>query len=135
MPAPSSLVEIGFDTSSQGGPFFLFGSGTATSTPAAIAANPQSIISDGIDIGMTYRFGGELFYDVTDRVKSYSISRGLSRELDRFVAGGASITFTNQDRAFDPFYESSPYRQDLYDCGGVDGGSVHRPCRRLGRQV
>ncbi len=108
MPAPSSLVEIGFDTSSQGGPFFLFGSGTETSTPAAIAANPQSIFDNE-----EYRLGGDLFYDVTDRVKSYSISRGLSRELDRFVAGGASITFTNQDRAFDPFYESSPYYPDV----------------------
>ena len=108
MPAPSSLVEIGFDTSSQGGPFFLFGSGTETSTPAAIAANPQSIFDN-----TEYRLGGDLFYDVTDRVKSYSISRGLSRELDRFVAGGASITFTNQDRAFDPFYQSSPFYPDV----------------------
>jgi hypothetical protein len=53
--APSSLVEVGFDTSSQGGPFFLFGSGTETSTPEAIAANPQSIFDN-----TEYRFGGEL---------------------------------------------------------------------------
>ena len=108
MASPTSLVEIGFDTSSQGGPFFLWGSGTATDTPAARLANPQSIFDN-----TEYRFGGTLFYDLTSRVKTYSVSRGLSRELDRFVAGGANITFTNQDRAFDPFYDSSPYYPDI----------------------
>jgi hypothetical protein len=105
---PSLLVQIGFDTSSQGGPFFLWGSGTATNTPAAIAANPQSIF-DNTD----YRFGGTLNYDVTTRVRSVSITRGRSRELDRYQTGVANITFNNQDRAFDPFYTSSPYYPDI----------------------
>lgn len=108
MPAPTKLIEIGFDTSSQGGPFFLFGSGTVTDTPTARSQNPQSLFDSE-----EFRFGGTLFYDVTDRVKAVSINRGLSRELDRFVAGGANISFTNQDRAFDPFYTSSPFYPDV----------------------
>jgi len=105
---PSLLVQIGFDTSSQGGPFFLWGSGTATDTQAAKDANPQSIFNN-----TTYRFGGTLNYDVTTRVRSVSITRGRSRELDRYQTGVANITFNNQDRAFDPFYTSSPYYPDI----------------------
>ena len=108
MATPSLLVQIGFDTSSQGGPFFLWGSGTATNTIEAIAANPQSIFDN-----TEYRFGGTLNYDVTDRVRSVSITRGRSRELDRYQTGVANITFNNQDRAFDPFYTSSPYYPDI----------------------
>ena len=99
---PDTVVEIGFDLSDVGGPFFTFGS-----TDVA-ADNPQSIFDNE-----TYRFGGTLFYDVTDRVTSVSINRGLSRELDRFVTGGAQIEFTNQDRAFDPFYTASPFYPDI----------------------
>jgi len=100
--APELLVELGLDLSSVGGPFFLFGSSTV------VADNPQSIFDN-----TTYRFGGTLFYDVTDRVKSVTINRGKSRELDRFTTGSANITFTNQDRAFDPFYTASPFYPDI----------------------
>jgi len=99
-------VEIGFDLSSAGGPFFTFGSSDVP------ADNVQSQFGPNGQ-GDIYRFGGTLFYDVTSRVKSVSISRGLSRDLDRFQAGAANITFTNQDRAFDPFYTSSPYYPDI----------------------
>ena len=99
---PDMLVEIGLDLSSVGGPFFTFGS------TSVAADNPQSVFDN-----TTYRFGGTLFYDVTDRVTSVSINRGLSRELDRFVTGGAQIEFTNQDRAFDPFYTASPFYPDI----------------------
>ena len=108
MSAPDLLVEIGLDLSSVGGPFFLFGSGTETSTPSAIAANPQSLFDN-----TEYRFGGTLFYAVTDRVKSVTINRGRSRELDRFTTGSANLTFKNQDRAFDPFFDSSPFYPDI----------------------
>ena len=52
---------------------------------------------------------GTAFYDVTDETTSVTITRGLSRELDRFTTGSAGLSFTNQTRAFDPFYSSSPY--------------------------
>lgn len=47
--------------------------------------------------------------DVTSKVQSFSTSRGKSRQLDKFEAGTASVTFNNYDRAFDPLYTSSPY--------------------------
>lgn len=99
---PDIVVELGLDLSSVGGPFFTFGSSDV------VADNPQSIFDN-----TTYRLGGTLFYDVTDSVKSVSINRGRSRELDRFTTGSANIVFANQDRAFDPFYESSPYFPDI----------------------
>lgn len=53
--------------------------------------------------------GGEALVDVSAYVKSATINRGKSRELDRFNAGSASVAFNNQDRTFDPTYEASPF--------------------------
>jgi hypothetical protein len=104
--APDLLVEIGLDLSSVGGPFFLFG------YDVGIGDNSQSLFAPNGQ-GDQYRFGGTLFYDVTDRVKSVTINRGRSRELDRFTTGSANLTFKNQDRAFDPFFDSSPFYPDI----------------------
>lgn len=52
---------------------------------------------------------GSITKDVTAYVRSVSISRGRSRELDRFEAGTFSVTFDNRLRYFDPLYTSSPY--------------------------
>jgi hypothetical protein len=118
---PEIIVEVGLDLSSVGGPFFTFG----FNDDAADPVNVQSIFDNE-----TYRLGGTLFYDVTDRVKSVSISRGRSRELDRFGTGNANLTFDNQDRAFDPFDESSPFypdirpRRNLRISTVADGGSA-----------
>lgn len=106
MPAPDILVEVGLDLSSVGGPFFTFG---ATTNPDD---NPQSQFAPNGE-GDLFRFGGTLFYDITEKVTGVTINRGRSRELDRFTTGGASVEFINQDRAFDPFYESSPYYPDI----------------------
>ena len=46
--------------------------------------------------------------DVTAYVKSVNISRGRSRELDRFQPGTFNISFDNRARVFDPKYTSSP---------------------------
>jgi hypothetical protein len=50
---------------------------------------------------------GLTFTDVSDYVKSVSVSRGKSRQLDYFNAGTAVVTFDNRDRAFDPINEDS----------------------------
>lgn len=52
---------------------------------------------------------GLITKDVTAYVRSVGISRGRSRELDRFEAGSFSIVFDNRSRYFDPLYTSSPY--------------------------
>ena len=52
---------------------------------------------------------GLILKDVTAYVRSVSINRGRSRELDKFEAGSFSIVFDNRLRYFDPLYTSSPY--------------------------
>jgi hypothetical protein len=65
-------------------------------------------------IGSTeFVLGGVEFVDVTDRVQSVSINRGKNRDLDRFSAGTLSVTFKNQDRAFDPLFTSSPFAGNI----------------------
>lgn len=66
----------------------------------------------GVLNGM-YGLGGDVLVDVTKYVASVSIDRGKSRELDRFSAGVASITFHNDNRYFDPFYIDSPYYEQF----------------------
>jgi hypothetical protein len=65
-------------------------------------------------IGSTeFVIGGVSFEDVTPRVRSVQISRGKNRDLDRFNAGGLSVTFNNQDRAFDPLFAASPFAGNI----------------------
>lgn len=85
-------VEIGFELTSTVAPFF-----TLDSPTKGVLDNTQ------------YPLGGKIFFDVTDRVKRFSIRRGKSQQLDNYNTGVASISFTNFDRAFDPTYDASPF--------------------------
>jgi len=51
---------------------------------------------------------GSTKYDITSYVLSVNITRGRSRELDKFEAGSFSITLQNNTRYFDPTNTSSP---------------------------
>jgi len=53
--------------------------------------------------------GVETFTDISEFFQSYSISRGKSRELERYQSGQATVRFENNTRAFDPTFEASPY--------------------------
>jgi len=53
--------------------------------------------------------GVETFTDISEFFQSYSITRGKSRELERYQTGQASVQFENNTRAFDPTFEASPY--------------------------
>jgi hypothetical protein len=88
----SVKVELGFTPSGLGAPFFTL----------------DDAVKGKLD-SETYVLGGEILGDVTDYVRGFRISRGKSRELDRFTAGGASVQFSNETRAFDPAYELSPF--------------------------
>jgi hypothetical protein len=63
----------------------------------------------GVLDNTVYTLGGTVFKDITSRVISATTSRGKNRDLDRFSAGSLNITASNEDRAFDPNYASSPY--------------------------
>jgi hypothetical protein len=53
--------------------------------------------------------GGEVLVEVTPYVRAFGITRGKSRELDRYGSGQARVEFNNNDRTFDPTYAASPY--------------------------
>lgn len=92
MGLPTKTVEIGFDLSSAGGPFFTLD-------------DPVQGVLD--NTGFT--LGGTLFYDVTDYVININSNRGRSRELDKYNAGGLEVVFDNSTRVFDPLNSASPY--------------------------
>jgi hypothetical protein len=92
MGLPTKTVEIGFDLSSAGGPFF-----TLDDAVQGVLDNP------------TYTLGGSIFYDVSQYVVNINSNRGRSRELDKYNAGQLEVTFDNTKRIFDPLYASSPY--------------------------
>ena len=86
-------VEIGFTADGQGGPFF-----TLDDPVLGVLDDPSVFLG-----------GGEVFVDVTQYFQNYQLVRGKSRELDKYQAGQASVTFENNERVFDPNFEDSPY--------------------------
>jgi hypothetical protein len=92
MSVPNTTVEIGFDLSSQGGPFFT------------LDDSVQGVL-DNTD----FTLGGTLFYDISEFLLGVQVARGRSRELDRFNAGQLDVLLDNRARTFDPLYPSSPY--------------------------
>jgi hypothetical protein len=89
----TSRIEVGFDLS--GNP----------DLPYIVLDDPVKGVLGSPD----YFLGGVAFYDITDKVISFSIARGKSRFLDRYPAGKLTIQLDNNDRRFDPLYEASPY--------------------------
>jgi hypothetical protein len=63
----------------------------------------------GVLDNTSYILAGNLFYDISDRVRAVSTRRGKSEALDRIDAGITSITLDNTDRNFDPLFEAGPY--------------------------
>ena len=92
MGVPRPTVQIGFDL---------------------VGANANLLTLDNPVKGKlndpTYPLGGQIFYDVTDKVKSIATRRGKNRQLDEFDGGLANVVFDNNDRTFDPEYAASPY--------------------------
>lgn len=92
MAVPTPKVEIGFDITGANAPFFTLDSATK-----------------GVLDNTSYPLSGQIFYDVTDKVKSIATRRGKNRQLDDYDSGLANVVFDNNDRTFDPTYAASPY--------------------------
>lgn len=92
MAVPNTTVEIGFDLTGQGGPFF-----TLDDSVQGVLDNTE------------FTLGGTFFYDVSQFLLGVQVARGKSRELDRFNAGQLDVLLDNRARTFDPLYTSSPY--------------------------
>lgn len=95
MAIPNSKVFVQFDLEASGAAFFT------------LDDSVQGVL-DGI-----YGLGGDVLVDVTEQVAKITIDRGKSRELDRFNAGQATVTFHNDNRWFDPFFTDSPYYEQF----------------------
>lgn len=89
----SVKVEIGFTADGRGGPFF-----TLDDPVLGVLDDPSVFLG-----------GGEVFVNVTEYFQNYQLVRGKSRELDRYQAGQASVSFENNERTFDPNFTDSPY--------------------------
>lgn len=61
---------------------------------------------------VTISFGGTAT-DVSAYVRSVSVRRGRSRELDTFTAGTCTVVLKNYDRRFDPTNTAGPYYRQL----------------------
>lgn len=87
----STKVELGFGENAPGNWFVL------------------DDATRGLLDGATYVLSGAYYYDVTQYVTNVAITRGKSRELDRFNAGAVNVTFDNTNRYFDPTNTASPF--------------------------
>ncbi len=86
-------VELGFDLSG---------------VPGAEYAKLDDAFYGLLDAPQTI-LGGAIYQDVTPYVIGYSISRGKSRQLDKYQAGRVNVQLDNNTRIFDPLYAASPY--------------------------
>lgn len=92
MTVPNTTVEIGFDLSSLGGPFFTLDDAV-----------------QGVLDNTSFTLGGSLFYDISEYLIGVASNRGRSRELDKYSAGQISVVLDNRARTFDPLNTLSPY--------------------------
>lgn len=86
-------VELGFTDAGASAPFF-----TLDDPTLGVLDSPAAVLG-----------GAEVLVDVSSFFRSFSTSRGKSRELDKFQAGQATISFNNNDRTFDPTFAASPF--------------------------
>lgn len=89
----ANIVEIGFDVS--GSPL----------APFVTLNDPVK----GILGSTEFVLGGTIFNDITNKVLNYGISRGKTRQLDRFSSGQVTVNLDNTDRTFDPLFTGSPF--------------------------
>ena len=69
---------------------------------------------NGIDV-----LDGDDVDDISEYVRSLSISRGRSDQFSSFRAGTLTLVLNNNDRRFDPINESSPYYNSTTARSGV----------------
>lgn len=86
MSRPDTRVRIAFDLAAGGaGNFFTLD-------------DP----SKGELDNATFKLAGDILEDVTPEVRSVTVRRGRSRELERFQAGAATVVLDNSARKYDP---------------------------------
>jgi hypothetical protein len=89
---PTQKVEIGFDIAGNNGPFFVLDDAER-----------------GVLNNTGWTLAGTFFYDVTEYVKDFQITRGKNRDIDSFTAGDSVVSMNNYNRYFDPTFTASPF--------------------------
>lgn len=83
---PTTTVEIAFDLAAAGvDDFFTL----------------NDSVKGELD-NTTYKLAGDILTDVTSDVRSVSLRRGRSRQLEQFQAGSCDVVLDNRDRDYDP---------------------------------
>ena len=75
----------------------------------------QGVANFTVEIGFgisSYDYVG-IFTDVTEYVRSVSITRGKTDDFQDFSAGQASVVLSNNNRFFDPSYAGGPFSGSL----------------------
>lgn len=86
MSRPDTRVRIAFDLAAGGsGDFFTLD-------------DPVKGALDNTD----FKLAGDILEDVTSDVRSISVRRGRSRQLEQFQAGAATVALRNDGRKYDP---------------------------------
>jgi hypothetical protein len=86
MSRPDTRVRIAFDLAAGGvGDFFTL----------------DDPVKGELDDG-PFGLAGDILQDVTDDVRSITVRRGRSRELERYQAGAATVNLDNSQRKYDP---------------------------------
>jgi hypothetical protein len=86
MSRPDTRVRIAFDLAAGGvGDFFTL----------------DDPVKGELDDG-PFGLAGDILEDVTDDVRSITVRRGRSRELERYQAGAATVSLDNSGRKYDP---------------------------------
>jgi hypothetical protein len=86
---------------------------TVPTLTVALARASGWVLGEGI-LGTDTFLGGFTFEDLpAAAVRSVTISRGRSHELNRVEAGRANIRLANRTGDFDPTNEASPYAPDI----------------------
>lgn len=85
-------VEIGFDLTSNGGPFL-----TLDDPVAGKLDDPEWVLA------------GTIFYDITSDVRNVQINRGKANYIDNVSAGECVVELSNLDRNYDPTFAAGPY--------------------------
>jgi hypothetical protein len=108
MSRPDTRVRIAFDLAAGGvGDFFTL----------------DDPVKGELDDG-PFGLAGDILEDVTDDVRSITVRRGRSRELERYQAGAATVNLDNKDRTYDPSYKVTQSATGGDTVGTVDVSGV-----------
>ncbi len=84
-----------------------------------LGSNPFQLDDASYGILDTSELASDNLSDLTSLVKSVSVSRGKSRQLDQFNAGTATVVFDNSSRILDPLNEDSVYYPNILPRCGI----------------